>query len=177
MIWIIGATAYLVSEAVAARTVPGYSYSYDYISDLGVAWVMNTGFVVHGVLFLVGALLVTRSVASGARPFVIAAAVNALGNVIIAVCPSHGPGAASWHVAGAALAILGGNIAVILGGRLSAVAAHRYLSLALGVAGIACLVAVAAGARPAGLIERGAVYPIVMWELLAAAVLLVRSAR
>jgi hypothetical membrane protein len=176
-VWIIGAAAYLVSEAVAARTIAGYSYSRDYISDLGVAWVMNAGFVVHGLLFLVGAILVTRSVASGGRAFVCAAAVNALGNIVIAVFPSHIPGAEHWHLTGAALAILGGNVAVILGGRLSAVSAYRRLSVGLGLAGIACLAAVAAGAQPAGLIERGSVYPIVVWELLAAAVLLARSAR
>lgn len=177
VVWIIGAAAYLVSEAVAARAIPAYSYTRDYISDLGVTWVMNTGFVVHGVLFLVGAILVTRSVASGRHACVIAAAVNALGNIVIAVFPSHVPGAQHWHLAGAALAILGGNIAVILGGRLSAVPAHRHLSVGLGLVGIACLVAVAAGARPAGLIERGSVYPIVAWELLAAAVLLARFPR
>ncbi|ANW67630.1 hypothetical protein BCA37_10985 [Mycobacterium sp. djl-10] len=171
VVWGIGAAAYLVSEAVAAGTVPGYSYIDDYISDLGVTWVMNTGFVVHGLLFLLGALLATRSVAPGGRLFVLAAAVNAVGNVVIAIFPSHAPDAAHWHVAGAAMAILRGNIAVILGGQLSPVPAFRRISVGLGVAGILCLMAVAAGARPAGLIERGSVYSIVLWELLAAAVL------
>ncbi len=171
VVWVIGAAAYLVSEAAAAGNVPGYSYVGDYISDLGVTWVMNAGFVVHGLLFLLGALLVARSVASGGRLFVLAAAVNAVGNVVIAAFPSHVPGAAPWHVAGAAMAILGGNIAIVLGGRLSPVSAHRRVSVGLGVAGILCLVAVVAGARPAGLIERGSVYSIVLWELLAAAVL------
>ena len=62
MIWLVGAAVYLVCEAVAAASVPGYSYSADYISDLGVSAVMNVGaFMLHGSLLLLGAVIfVTR---------------------------------------------------------------------------------------------------------------------
>ena len=43
MIWLVGATVYLVCEALAAARFPGYSYTADYISDLGVSAVMNSG--------------------------------------------------------------------------------------------------------------------------------------
>lgn len=170
--WLVGATVYLVCEAVAAAGSPGYSYAGDYISDLGDAAVMNIGaFVVHGLMFLLGAVLAGRAALPG-RGFVAAAAVNAVGNVLIAVFPSHIPTTVPWHVIGAALAIVGGNVAVILGGRSSRHRGHRWLSVVLGVAGIACLAAVVGGAAPAGLIERGSVYTIIVWELVSAAMLL-----
>ena len=63
--WILGAAAYLAAEAASASAYrPSYSYAHDFISDLGVpgqplAALMNIGFAVQGVLFLLGALLVS----------------------------------------------------------------------------------------------------------------------
>jgi hypothetical membrane protein len=170
--WFLGATVYLVCEAVAAAGSPGYSYAGDYISDLGVAAVMNIGaFVAHGLLFLLGAVFASRAALPG-RGFVVAAAANAVGNVLIAVFPSHVHTVVPWHVIGAALAIIGGNVAVLLGGRASSHQGYRRFSVMLGTAGMVCLAAVVAGAEPAGLFERGSVYTIVAWELVSAATLL-----
>jgi hypothetical membrane protein len=180
VVWLVGATVYLVCEAVAAAGTPGYSYTGDYISDLGRTAVMNTGaFAAHGMLFLLGAFFAARgpTPALSGRGFVAAAAVNALGNMVVAVVPSHVHTAVPWHGMGAALAIIGGNIAVILGGRSSRHRGYRRLSVVLGVVGIAGLVAVVSGAQPAGLVERGSVYPIIAWELASAALLLRHGTR
>ena len=172
MSWLAGAAVYLVSEAVAAAGFHGYSYADNYISDLGVSAVMNVGaFAVHGTLFLVGALLAVRGCASPGRLgrlFVVAAAANAVGNGLLAVFPS-GTG---LHVVGAAAAILGGNIAVLIGGLGSSRRGYRRLSVALGVTGIASLIALVCGAAPVGAVERASVYPIIGWELITAVVLL-----
>lgn len=170
--WLVGATVYLVCEAVAAARSPGYSYTGNYISDLGTAAVMNIGaFAVHGMLFLLGAVFAGRE-ALPSRGFVAAAAVNAVGNVMIAVFPSHLHTAVPWHGIGAALAILGGNAAVILGGRSTCHRGYRWTSVVLGAVGIACLAAVGGGVQPVGLVERASVYPIIAWQFVSAVMLL-----
>ncbi|PRC42458.1 DUF998 domain-containing protein [Mycobacterium sp. ITM-2017-0098] len=188
-IWLLGAVVYLVCEAIAAVGVSGYSYAADYISDLGVQSVMNVGaFIVHGSLFLLGALVISRGRPTSRRVrrgFVLAAAANAIGNVLVGTFPS-GSEHANVHVLGAAMAIVGGNVAAIvagLGGRaFGATPAFRGASIGLGVTGIACLTVLiidgANGSRllPAGLVERGAVYPIIAWELLAGTAILRRGA-
>jgi hypothetical membrane protein len=182
-IWLAGATVYLVSEAVAAASVPGYSYVADYISDLGSVAIMNVGaFVLHGILFLAGAVVVARScpVLGGVRwVFVLAAAANAIGNILVGAFRSGAAEASPhihWHVIGAGMAIVGGNIAVIIAGvgsrRIGAPRGYRLASVLIGVVGIACLLVLvvdgASGSRllPVGAVERGSVYSIVVWEIM-----------
>lgn len=187
-IWLVGAAVYLVCEAVSASGVSGYSYTDDYISDLGGNAVMNVGaFMVHGILLLLGALVVTRGrLANGhvaERGFVLAATANALGNILVGAFPS-GSDHAHWHVLGAGMAIIGGNIAVIVAGisgnAFGATPVFRWASIGLGATGLACLAVLiidgASGSRvlPAGLVERGAVYPIIAWEVMAGLAILRR---
>ncbi len=174
-IWLIGATVYLVCEAIAAAQFPGYSYIDDFISDLGVSAVMNYGaFMLHGSLLLIGALVVARSIPTlgwAGWGFVVAAAANAIGNVLVGAFRSGVPA----HVVGAGLAIVGGNVAVIIAGlgsrRLGAARAYSVSSVAIGVIGVACLAALIAdgadGTRllPVGIVERGSVYSIIVWEI------------
>ena len=177
--WLTGSAVYLGGEAIAAMGVKDYSYLGDYISELGVSGLMNRAFMLHGVLFLIGAALVVRALGISriGRAFVVAAAVNALGNVGVGGFPS---GTAA-HVVGAGMAIIGGNVAVILGafGSRSAGASPNFVraSIALGTVGLLCLAVLVidginGASLPLGLFERGAVYPIIGWELLAAVTIL-----
>ena len=177
--WLVGAAVYLTAEVVTATGVESYSYLNDYISELGVSGLMNRAFMLHGVLFLIGAVLVVRSVELGwtGRAFVVAAAVNALGNVGVGGFPS---GTAA-HVTGAGMAIIGGNVAVILGAlgsrSLGAGQWFRRAGVTLGAVGLLCLAVlvidgVNGASLPVGLVERGAVYPIIAWELLAGVTIL-----
>ena len=183
VIWLAGAAVYLVGEAVTATGMEGYSYLADYISDLGVSGLMNRAFMLHGALFLIGAILATRSDSAGwiGRVFVVAAALNAVGNIGVGGFQSG----ATAHVVGAGLAIIGGNVAVILGGlgsrTVGASRTFRAVSIALGVTGLVCLAVLVidgidGGTLPVGLVERGAVYPIIAWEVMAG-VALVRPRR
>ncbi|CAN5596282.1 hypothetical protein BH09ACT7_BH09ACT7_17820 [soil metagenome] len=187
MIWLSGATVYLVCEAVAAAGFPGYSYAANYISDLGVSPVMNVGaFMAHGTLFLLGAAVAVRcypgtGLVGGA--FVPAAAANALGNVLVGTFRSGmAPTSANWHLVGAALALVGGNVAVILAGiggrRVGAPPAYVRASVGLGAVGLASQVALiingASGFVPVGVLERGAVYSIIGWELMTGFAILCR---
>jgi hypothetical membrane protein len=169
--WLSGAAVYLVCEGISAVGKPGYRYAVNYISDLGTSAVMNAGFMVHGLLFLLGALLVTRgqpALGGIGRSFVAAAAANAVGNILLGTFPSAAPGTVALHLSGAALAILGGNIAIIIAGaggrRLGAPRGYARASAVLGVIGIACAVTLLV--VPNGAIERGSVYPIILWELM-----------
>lgn len=171
-IWLLGAGIYLVCEAVAAVGRPGYRYLTNYISDLGTSAVMNVGaFAGHGLLFALGAVVAVRAFPGAGRvawAFLAAAAANAVGNVLLATFPSWQPAAMPLHIAGAALAILGGNLAAVLAGvgarRIGLSRNYFRTSIALGAFGIGCLLVLPA--FPVGFVERGAVYPIIAWEIM-----------
>lgn len=176
VIWLFGATVYLVCEAVAAASSPGYDYATNYISDLGTSDVMNVGgFMVHGLLLLLGAVVAARaypSLRGIGWAFVLAAAVNAIGNVLVGTFHSGAHGPVPWHIIGAGMAILGGNVAVIIAGvgsiRIGAPRGYARASITIGVVGIGCLLVllVVHHGLLAGAVERGAVYSIIVWELM-----------
>ncbi|MBD8507935.1 DUF998 domain-containing protein, partial [Hoyosella sp. G463] len=197
---------YLACEAAAAVAFPGYSYSRNYISDLGIpvpgisggrvidsplAWVMNAGFIGHGVLLVLGAFLLARAAPSGSRhaPFLVLALVHGAGIILVGAFPAEldtSSGATmGWHVAGAVMAIVGGNLAVIAGGafvlRGAVPGLVRQGSVALGIVGLACLVMLVASQQAGsgivlgeGAWERGAVYTVQAWELLIAGTIAVQ---
>ncbi|MGK5683410.1 DUF998 domain-containing protein [Actinoplanes sp. URMC 104] len=178
---------YFTAEFVAAAawTDPPYSYTYHFISNLGVhgpstafgqymysplAWVMNTGFFLFGIAALAG-VLALRGLPRGRRWAVIAtAAVLAAGAVLVALFPGSADASAA-HGLGAFAAFTSGNVLVILLGR-----AHRLLGVsrrlgralvALGTLGLVSLAAflavVGSGAGVLiGLVERGILYPFLI---------------
>lgn len=176
--WIAGALIYLLAEALtAARYGPRYSYTHNAISDLGTAAspsaaVMNAAFCLQGVLFLLGATLAVRAQRPRrTTPFVVFAACNAVGNVLVATVHS---GEGPLHVVGAILAIAGGNAAAVAGAGLMRTATGRRISLALGILGLlsAAMWPLAVAVPPAAVWERISVYTILGWQLFAAAALL-----
>jgi hypothetical membrane protein len=198
MAFIVGGLQYAALEAVAAFawSSPPYDYVYNYISDLGVpdpqvyngrdvdsplAWVMNTGLVVHGLLFALGAVLLARLFAGAARRlFVAFALLHGVGIVLVGVF-HEASGVALAHVAGAFLAILFGNLAALVAGlswrTLGLPCWFGVAAVALPVVGLLSEVVLLAGlvdARFDGLFERGGVYSITVWEVLFGALMLWR---
>jgi hypothetical membrane protein len=189
--WLSAALAYLTLEGIAAEAFrPHYSYAHNFISNLGIpstdsplAWLMNIAFGVQGTLFLVGAILTVRAVqARKAGLFVTLAAVNAVGNVLIAAFhsgpASHANGTAWVHAIGAVLAIVGGNAAVLAGSRIVS-GWHGKVSVALGAFGLLSFVLfvielTASSSLPLGILERCSVYSITAWQLFMAAWLVSR---
>jgi hypothetical membrane protein len=188
---ISGGLIFFLAEfiAAAAWTKPPYSYTYHYISDLGVhgpsvgfgqlmysplAWVMNAGFLLFGLTLFAGTAML-RGLRGGRRTAVlIMALLMAVGGVLLALFHGTGEtpdsGAVDFHSIGALLSIVGGNVLVIMLGRM-----HRYLGIgkntgtamvALGVFGLVSLVGFFAVAGTAfgliGLVERCAVYPVLI---------------
>ncbi|MDX7951155.1 DUF998 domain-containing protein [Lichenihabitans sp. Uapishka_5] len=190
---------YLAAEAITAAAWPRpYSYSRNYISDLGVspcsatgicsplAAVMNGGFVLAGLLALVSAFLLRSTLRPRLRWAVLAlTTVHAVGSITVGLvhsAPGTLAGTPHLHVMGAYAAILGGNLA-LMGAGLSvrsdlAGPAFRGLSVACGAFGLGCgLALVLSRGWPPGLLERGAVDTITLWEMAAGLALLGRIKR
>jgi hypothetical membrane protein len=183
VLWIGAGVGYLATEAVAASRMPGYSYLADYISDLGrpespLSWWMNAAFRVQGMAFVVaGALMVrTRPPRRGGMAFTVSACVYGAGSVVVGLFPSGGTGAAqSVHVGGAAAAIVGGNLAVLIAawaGLPHHSRALRRVGYGLGAIGLLSGALLVAADLPTGVCERGAIYPIISWQLVAAVAVL-----
>ena len=168
---IIAAVQYVVAEAVAASawTNPRYSYSHNFISDLGVPScggvlqgrticsplyaVMNTGFVAQGVLFVVAAVLLFRLLPGRPRwAYLVLAVVHGVGITVVGLV--HGSpealadGSMQWHGLGAAGAILGGNLAsIVVGYHILRGRGERWLGVAevvLGAFGLVCVLVLVA---------------------------------
>ncbi|WP_245657736.1 DUF998 domain-containing protein [Herbidospora mongoliensis] len=182
----------------AAWTDPPYSYTYHFISNLGVrgpatafgqfmysplAWVMNTGFFLFGLAALTGVLLLRGLPGRRYRPAVAMAARLATGAVVLAFFPGSGEagdGATDYHALGALMGFIGGNVLAILIGRMHRLLGFpRRLGTALvgaGIVGLGSLVTymavVESGAGGLiGLVERGIVYPFLIGFIVVGAAL------
>jgi hypothetical membrane protein len=207
LLWVLSALVYLTAEAVTAAAFPGYSYADNYISDLGIPEVgayqgrmidsplhavMNTGFVVQGLLYLAAAVLAVRASAGRSRwVFLGLATAYAVGVTLVGLihgsAASDENGTAVFHVAGAGLAIIGGNLASIIAGvgaRKRAPTAYSLISITLGAVGLIGLVMLRVDAATTsidiladGTWERIAVYTVTAWQLLTGVLLMRRPAR
>ncbi|GIF22495.1 putative membrane protein [Actinoplanes tereljensis] len=173
--------------AAAAWTDPPYSYTYHWISNLGVhgpstafgqfmysplAWVMNTGFVLFGPVVLAGVLLLRGLPGRRRWAPVVTAVLLAVGSMLVGLFPGSAEafddGTGVFHGLGAFAAFVGGNVLAILLGRR-----HRLLGVSrargralvgLGILGVVSLVAFMADLSTGdgvliGLVERGVIYP------------------
>ena len=204
VLFLLAAVQYLLAETIAAAawSSPPYDYAVNYISDLGVPGcgvaysgrelcsplfaVMNTGFVVDGVLFLLAAIVLAPALTLRWRTaFLAAAALHTIGNVLVGLFDettgSLMDGLPRTHVVGATLAILFGNVAAIVAGAWLVRSGRRWGVVAVlpGVVGAAAFIALAVGSfgLPEGAVERVAVYSITAFELLAGTVALTVGVR
>ena len=220
--WLAAGVAYLLAEAVTASAFPGYSYALNYISDLGIPdvevlagrpidsplhGVMTAGFVLHGVLFALGAIILGLSARWPLRrTFVALAVIHACGMGLIAVVPGGQASIAAglgWvHLLGAGLALFGGQGAAVVAGiallrgqgRAPArggaqLPGHRSIRLGvvgivLGVIGFLGIVMLEIDVRavpgtilPDGVWERIGFYAVIAWDVVMGAALLKGAAR
>ncbi|MEV7971438.1 DUF998 domain-containing protein [Sphaerisporangium sp. NPDC088356] len=176
--------------AAAAWTDPPYSYTYHFISDLGVhgpstgfgqymysplAWVMNAGFILFGIAAFAGVAMMKGMPGRRRWTAIVLAALLAAGVTLVALFPGSGEalenGTAAYHGLGAFAAFICGNILVILIGRTyQSLGIPRGLGRALvvlGILGLVSLVAFMADLSSEagvliGLFERGAVYSVTL---------------
>ena len=176
--------------AAAAWTEPPYSYTYHFISNLGVhgpstgfgqymysplAWVMNAGFILFGLAALAGVVMLRGLPGRRRWAAIVLAALLAAGVTLVGLFPGSGEaienGTAAFHGLGAFAAFICGNILVILLGRAyQLLGVPRRLGRALvvlGILGFVSLVAFMADLSSdagvlIGLVERGAVYSVLI---------------
>jgi hypothetical membrane protein len=198
--FILGPALYLTAEAItaAAWKTPSYSYADNWISDLGSATagvfqdrelnsplhvVMNTGFIVQGILFGIAAVLLSRIINARSRFTAVTGIVTMIGYILVGTF--HGSlqaqqnGTLPLHFTGATLAIVGGNVlALVLGLHWRKTPETRLIGLLSIIVGAFGLISVVAlfltfdSGLPSGAIERGSVYTIVIWQLAVATALL-----
>jgi hypothetical membrane protein len=184
------AVIFLVCEFVAAAAWrdPPYSYTYHYISDLGVhgplealgqfmysplAVVMNTGFFAFGLLVFAGVAMLDGLRGWRHVAVLVLGGLVGAGGVVLALFPGDGEadrlGKVDYHGPGAMAAIVGGNVLIIvlsrLHGRLGISRRSARTMVLLGAFGLVSTVAfvIVAGSGAnvlIGLVERCAVYPV-----------------
>jgi hypothetical membrane protein len=193
---VAGAAIFFLAELIAAAawTDPPYSYTHHYISNLGVrgplealgqfmnsplAWVMNTGFFLFGIMFFLGVAALEGLRGWRRWAALLLGALVALGGVLLALNPGSGEppdGAVDYHGLGAFASIVGGNVLAIFLGRqrqrIGVTPSAGRAMVVLGVFGLASMVAFLAVASSGanvliGLVERCAVYPILIGFLCA----------
>jgi hypothetical membrane protein len=187
----LGGVAFLVAglqlvvvEAIAASAwhTPPYSYATNYISDLGVsgcptayggrticsplASAMNAAFVTEGVLFVLAAILLVRTVASAWRwVFLALAVLHGVGSVLIGIFPETST--SGLHVPGATLAIAGGDLAVVAAGLVLRRHPIGRVVVAVGLVGLAGAVLLETSSiAPDGVLERVGVYAVTVFDVI-----------
>jgi len=189
---IAGPVIFLLAEFIAATawTDPPYSYTYHFISNLGVrgpstlfgqymysplAWVMNTGFFLFGLPILAGVAVLPGLLGRHRWAALAPATLLAVGGVLLGLFPGSGEamndGTGDLHALGALAGFVGGNVlAIVLGSMHRRVGLSPRLGRALvtvGVIGLVSMVAYFADLVSGlnvlvGLIERGAVHPFLL---------------
>ncbi|WP_302180882.1 DUF998 domain-containing protein [Streptomyces sp. AC512_CC834] len=194
---IAGGGVFLAGEFIAATawTDPPYSYTYHYISNLGVrgpvetlhqvmdsplSWAMNTGFFLFGILLALG-VLTLRGLSGWRRSVsVILGLFMAIGGVLLALNPGDGQEAANqidYHSIGALASIVSGNVLIVLMGRRhAAIGVSRTVGTSMVALGLIGLIGLPVYLSVAGsefgligLFERVAVYPLLVGQILAGA--------
>ncbi|MBP2167270.1 putative membrane protein [Erwinia toletana] len=190
----LGGLQYLLAERVTALAwqQPRYFYRQNYISDLGIPQcgpqicsplyaVMNSGFALEGILFFSACWLLRGLFSGWGRTLLLLTGLlHAVGGVMIALFHSGGATeGVTLHQAGAVMAIGGGNLCLISVGawllRRGESRIYSWLSLLAGILGLLCMLAIPQGWLPVGLIERAAVYPITVWQILTGMMLLLKA--
>jgi hypothetical membrane protein len=195
VLWSAVAQYFVVLLVVqAAWTIP-YSIVMHTISDLGAVgcggfesrdvcspWhvTANVSWTITGLSIFLGAVLLWRLLArdGASRTGLALVAVAGLGELVVGLSPED---ASARHIPAAVVAIVCGLTGItVLGAALLRRAEWRgtgWLGLALGAFGIVALLlgATVAPHRVIGLFERMAVYPILVWVVLAGVTVLRRA--
>lgn len=155
---VLAAVVYLLAEAISAIAWrnPTYSYSFNYISDLGVPErsslggrvinsplhvVMNSGFIAEGVLFVIAAVLLWRLLSRRTGvAYLVLSVVHGIGIILVGLfhgsAQAQADGTGVFHGLGAMLAIGAGNAAAIVVGLALIRRASRSEASKTGVRGL-----------------------------------------
>ncbi len=165
LLFLVGSVQFLLAMLVAEGMRPDYSVSTNYISDLGVqstALLFNTSIVILGLLILAAAYLYHGT--HGRLWITIPFALAGIGPIGVGLFPET---TGAPHVVFAFISFFfGGLLAILAASRTRP--PFRYLSLVLGVVGLAALVLYASGTYLGignGGMERMIADPILFWGI------------
>ena len=196
-----GPAIFLIAEFItaAAWVDPPYSYTRNFISNLGVQgpstlfeqfmlsplyWLMDTGFFLFGIVILAGVALLRGLTGWRRAAALVPAAALAVGGVLLGLFPGSGEslndGTGDFHSNGAFAAFLGANVlAIVLGRMRERLGLSRGMGLTLVVIGafglfstalyLGALVSGGETIGIIGLIERGVTHPFLVGILCAGA--------
>ena len=190
---VLGTVQFFVAHVVVASAWPTpYSWSENYISDLGAVTcgtvcsplhaVMNSAFLLQGVLLIGGTLLTAAAwtPSTGRRVWQGLVVASGVSWVVVGLAPEDV--ARTAHATGALPGFVVSNVALLVAGFSTSTRVHRSCQRAaavLGVVGVAgfVLLAIASG-RPDGVVgigaaERLVVFPLQIWALVVGIALLV----
>ncbi len=188
ILWMACVQFFVMEQVVRWRWTLPYSFSMNYVSDLGAVgclaqvcspwhvW-MNGSFVLQGLLIAGGAILTWKRWNVPGRIGMGLLMICGVGVVIVGLVPEDANG--GLHLVGAALHFAGGGLGIMAAG-LSLRRGFGWISAGIGAAVMAATVAL--GERGgvwvkqmgAGSVERVAAYGIAGWMVLAGVWLLVR---
>ncbi|MER5523976.1 DUF998 domain-containing protein [Streptomyces sp. NPDC002677] len=206
VVLVVNALQWVMAEAVtaAAWNDPPYSYATNYISDLGVPdcgtkfqgrelcspahQLMNTSFMLQGILFATGVILLSLLVGGRARRVVVAlAATHGVAFVLVGLFhgSANGPDySLVVHVVAAGVGILCANTLAIMAGASRSLALslglpkpYRVFSVTVGVLGLLSELLVSVSTATAGVFERGGVYSWLLWSAVTGVLVLAGQSR
>ena len=189
VLWIACVQFFLAEQVVRLRWTDPYSFSTNYVSDLGAMgcsaqvcspWhtLMNGSFVLQGLLIAGGAMLTWKWWNVWGRIAMGLLMICGLGVIIVGFVPEDA--SSGLHRFGAALHFLGGGLGIMAAG-LTLRRGFGWISVGTGAAIVAATVALSEGggrwaeAMGVGGLERVAAYGIAGWMALAGAWLARRS--
>lgn len=195
ILFLIAPIIFLVIEAIVASAWnnPVYSYTYNFISDLGIPVVtefegrtvssplfsvMNLGFIAYADIFVVAFCMIFHALPIKRRVIaIILAALYGVGWTFVGLFPGYNWPGAFMHGIGAIPILFGGNIALMIYGvSFNKLIQKRWfpiISACLGIVGlIGTFTCIFSSGDYRGFLERIAIYPMFMWEVMAGILLL-----
>jgi hypothetical membrane protein len=184
-LWLFAGIFYLSAEAITAAAFPGYSFAHNYISDLGVpyktvvdgrtlhsprALIMNLGgFILDGTLYAAAAISAISAIRSkhwAGIAFLALGIVHSAGTILVGIVHNG-----SHEVVTGLQQIHASIVAAEFSRRLGAPSVYSIASLGLGLFGLFSVALLKFStelgmAVPFGILERGSVYTITMWEII-----------
>jgi hypothetical membrane protein len=193
----LGTVQFFVAHIVVASAWPtGYSWTENYISDLGAVTcrrlpgssvcsplhaVMNSAFLLQGVLLISGTVLTAAAwpASAGRRVWQGLIVASGVSWIVVGLVPEDV--ARTAHAAGALPGFVLSNVTLLVAGVSASTRVHpvcRRAATVFGIVGVSgCALMVVASRRPDGLIgigaaERLVVFPLQIWALVVGIALL-----
>ena len=183
---IIGSLYYIIAEAVSATFFKASffnTYVFHAISELGIPnsnsplfWLMNSAFVIIGLLLIFGVFYKFKDfLAKNRIAIYILTLITGLGVIIVGLIHGGNPLTSGYHTLGAVMAILGGNLLLILISKsMYEFEVYQKASLILGLVGLVLFWIMVFSIKSVYMpvFERLSVYTLIIWSFLTGVYLL-----